>query len=40
VREGGVALERAPGITLESFHDGVAVLKVGSGSYRFTATRG
>jgi hypothetical protein len=38
VREGGSALEHAPGVTLESFHDGVAVLGVARGSYRFTAT--
>jgi hypothetical protein len=38
VREGGGPLERASGVTLESFHDGAAVLGVNSGSYRFTAT--
>ena len=35
---GGGPLDRASGVTLESFHDGAAVLGVGSGSYRFTAT--
>ena len=38
VRENGGALDHAAGVTLESAHDGVAVLAVGSGSYRFTST--
>jgi alpha-L-rhamnosidase len=38
VREGGAALTHAPGVTLESFRNGVAVLAVTSGSYRFTTT--
>jgi alpha-L-rhamnosidase len=38
VREGGGPLDRASGVTLESFQDGAAVLRVASGSYRFTAT--
>jgi alpha-L-rhamnosidase len=38
VREGGAALTHAPGVTIESFHDGVAVLGVASGTFRFTTT--
>jgi alpha-L-rhamnosidase len=38
VREGGTALAHAPGVTLESFSGGMAVLGVTSGSYRFTTT--
>ncbi len=37
VREGGVATGRAPGVSVSSVADGVAVLAVGSGSYRFTS---
>jgi len=37
VREGGVAAGRAPGVAVYSVTDGVAVLYVGSGSYRFTS---
>lgn len=37
VREGGVAAARAPGVTVESVGDGLAVLQVGSGTYRFTS---
>jgi len=36
VREGGLAAGRAPGVSVSSVADGVAVLSVGSGSYRFT----
>jgi alpha-L-rhamnosidase len=38
VREGRAALGHAAGVTLESFHDGLAVLGVSSGSYHFTST--
>jgi hypothetical protein len=37
MREGGVAADRAPGVSVFSVADGVAVLEVGSGSYRFTS---
>jgi alpha-L-rhamnosidase len=37
VREGGGAAERAPGVTVVSAADGVVVLAVESGSYRFTS---
>ncbi len=36
VREGGIAAERAPGVTVRSVADGLVLLSVGSGSYRFT----
>jgi alpha-L-rhamnosidase len=36
VREGGVAAARSPGVAVSSVTGGVAVLSVGSGSYRFT----
>jgi len=38
VREGGVPVDRAPGVAVESVGKGLVVLTVGSGSYRFTAT--
>ena len=38
VREGGAAAAAAPGVTVGSAADGVAVLSVGSGTYRFTST--
>jgi alpha-L-rhamnosidase len=38
VREGGVAAGKAPGVSVSSFTAGVAVLEVGSGSYRFTSS--
>jgi alpha-L-rhamnosidase len=38
VREGGGAAAQAPGVTVVSTADGVAVLAVGSGTYRFTST--
>jgi alpha-L-rhamnosidase len=38
VRERGTALSHVPDVTLESFHDGVAVLGVGSGSFQFTTS--
>jgi alpha-L-rhamnosidase len=38
VREGGVAAGRAPGVSVFSLTGGVAVLEVGSGSYRFTSS--
>ena len=37
VREGGVAAAKAPGVAVYSVTGGVAVLDVGSGSYRFTS---
>jgi len=36
VRESGQAAGRAPGVSVSSVANGVAVLSVGSGSYRFT----
>jgi alpha-L-rhamnosidase len=39
VREGGVALGHAPGVIVDSADDGMVVLNVGGGSYRFTAKR-
>ncbi|HEX4163172.1 MAG TPA: family 78 glycoside hydrolase catalytic domain, partial [Acidimicrobiales bacterium] len=38
VREGGVAVGKAPGVSVSSAAGGVAVLAVGSGSYRFTSS--
>jgi alpha-L-rhamnosidase len=38
VREGGVAVGKAPGVSVSSVAGGVVVLDVGSGSYRFTST--
>jgi alpha-L-rhamnosidase len=38
VREGGVMAGRAPGVSVHSFGRGMAVLEVGSGSYRFTTS--
>jgi alpha-L-rhamnosidase len=38
VREGGVAAGRAPGVTVQSVGGGLAVLGVGSGTYRFRAS--
>ena len=38
VREGGVAAGNAPGVSVASVAGGVAVLEVGSGSYRFTSS--
>ena len=38
VREGGIAAERAPGVTVRSVADGVALLSVGSGRYHFTGS--
>jgi hypothetical protein len=38
VREGGVAAGKAPGVSLTSVAAGLAVLEVGSGSYRFTSS--
>ncbi len=38
VREGGVAAAKATGVTVVSTDHGMAVLSVGSGSYRFTTT--
>ena len=37
VREGGAAAAQAPGVTVVSSADGVVVLTVGSGTYRFTS---
>jgi alpha-L-rhamnosidase len=37
VREGGLPVDRAPGVTVESMGSGTVVIGVGSGSYRFTA---
>jgi alpha-L-rhamnosidase len=39
VHEGGRPLDRAPGIRLDSSRGGAVVVTVGSGTYRFTATR-
>ena len=39
VREGGLALESASGVTLLRRTDRAAVLRVGSGTYRFRSTR-
>ena len=36
VREGGVAAGKAPGVAVFSPEPGLAVLSVGSGTYRFT----
>jgi alpha-L-rhamnosidase len=38
VREGGVAAGKASGVSVSSVADGIAVLEVGSGSYRFTSS--
>jgi alpha-L-rhamnosidase len=38
VREGGVAASTASGVSVNSVANGVAVLEVGSGSYRFTSS--
>ncbi|HXN63569.1 MAG TPA: alpha-L-rhamnosidase C-terminal domain-containing protein, partial [Acidimicrobiales bacterium] len=38
VRESGIAVERAPGVTVGAVVDGVAQLSVGSGRYRFTGS--
>ncbi len=38
VREGGMPIERARGVRLDSSGGGTVVLAVGSGAYRFTAT--
>ena len=38
MREGGVAAAKATGVTVVSTDNGVAVLSVGSGSYRFTTS--
>jgi alpha-L-rhamnosidase len=38
VREGGVAVGKAPGVSVSSFAGGVVVLDVGSGGYRFSST--
>jgi alpha-L-rhamnosidase len=38
VREGGVAAGKAPGVSVASVAAGLAVLEVGSGSYRFTSS--
>jgi alpha-L-rhamnosidase len=38
VREGGVAAGKASGVSVFSVGDGIAVLEVGSGSYRFTSS--
>jgi len=38
VHEGGVPVGRALGVVVSSLGNGVAVLDVGSGSYRFTST--
>ena len=37
VREGGAAAASAPGVTVVGATDGVVVLAVGSGTYRFTS---
>lgn len=37
LREGGLTTEKAPGVSLSSVGDGIAVLEVGSGSYHFTS---
>jgi alpha-L-rhamnosidase len=38
VQESGVAVGKAPGVSVSSVAGGVAVLEVGSGSYRFTSS--
>jgi alpha-L-rhamnosidase len=38
VREGGVAAGKAPGVSVYSFVEGIALLAVGSGSYRLTSS--
>jgi alpha-L-rhamnosidase len=38
VREGGVAAQASPGVVVRSVVDGVAVLEVGGGHYRFTSS--
>ena len=38
VREGGVAVGRAPGVSVDSVGGGLAVLEVGGGTYRFTTS--
>ena len=38
VREGGVAAHASPGVVVHSVADGLAVLEVGSGDYRFTSS--
>jgi alpha-L-rhamnosidase len=38
LREGGVAVGKATGVSVSSVGGGVAVLEVGSGSYRFTSS--
>jgi alpha-L-rhamnosidase len=38
LREGGAAAAKAPGVTVVSLGDGLAVVSVGSGSYRFTSS--
>ena len=38
VRESGAAAAKAPGVTVQSVADGVVVLSVGSGTYRFTSS--
>jgi hypothetical protein len=38
VREGGVAAAKSPSVSVVSTDHGLAVLSVGSGSYRFTTT--
>ena len=38
VREGGVAASKATGVSIVSTDDGMAVLAVGSGTYRFTTS--
>jgi len=37
VRESGAAVTAAPGVSVGSAADGVVVLSVGSGTYRFTS---
>ena len=38
VREGSAAAGRSPGVVVQSVADGHALLSVGSGDYRFTAS--
>jgi alpha-L-rhamnosidase len=38
VREGGVAAHTSPEVSVQSVGGGIAVLEVGSGSYRFTSS--
>jgi alpha-L-rhamnosidase len=38
VREGDVAVQRSPGVMVHSIADGMAVLEVGGGHYRFTSS--